>query len=170
MKISFEATRTDFLNYNKYMYRKKRLKRSLAISLVFVIIWTIILNTKEPNILSIVIEFFVFSAFWAVYYLIVYTIHFHRIKKMPDKNGSILGHKTYIIEEDGLKEIAEMSESFTKWVGIKNIDETKDYIYIFVDKIAAFVIPKRCFSNESECQNFTNEIKSKISEQPSITN
>ena len=41
---------------------------------------------------------------------------------MPDEKGEILGEKTYILSEDGLKEISENGESFIKWIGVKSLE------------------------------------------------
>jgi hypothetical protein len=81
---------------------------------------------------------------------------------MPDKNGEILGEKTYILSDDGFKQISEHGESFIKWIGIKSLEENENYLYVFVDKIAAYVIPKRYLSDSPETREFIKVLKEKI--------
>ncbi|MBI9055469.1 MAG: YcxB family protein [Bacteroidales bacterium] len=81
---------------------------------------------------------------------------------MPDKNGEILGEKTYLLLEDGLKQVSESGESFIKWIGIKSLEENENYLFVFVDKIAAYVIPKKFFADTSELNEFISIVNSKI--------
>lgn len=39
------------------------------------------------------------------------------------------------------------------------VEETDDYIYIYISSISAHIIPKRVFKNEDEKQMFIKEIK-----------
>lgn len=81
---------------------------------------------------------------------------------MLDNDGSLLGDRTYYILKDGLKEISENNESLTKWQGIKKVTESEEGIYIFVDKIAAYIVPKRFFDTNEEMNSFINLINSRI--------
>ena len=163
MEIKIEITREDFLEFNKYVLLKNRLKRGFVIATIFILFWVIILNYNKPlDLFSIIIELIIFYLGWGILIFLLYKINFQRIKKLPDQNGAILGNKTYIIQDDGFKEITESSETLTNWNGIKKITETKDYIYVFVDKIAAYIIPKRYLNEEKERNQFIQTLKSKI--------
>ena len=163
MRQTIEITREDFLKFNKHILLKTRFKRSFIIASIFIIFWIIILNINQPlNFKIIIIEIVIFYLAWGVLIYVFYQLSFQRIKRMPDQNGIIIGKKTYIIQDNGFKEITDSSETITKWNGIKTIEETKDYIYVFVDKIAAYIIPKRSFIDETEGELFIKILKSKI--------
>lgn len=162
MELKIDLNRKDFLEFNKYVLFRSRLKRTFIISTIFILLSILILNFNKPlDLILIGIELIIFCIAWSILLFILYQLNFQRIKKLPDTNGSILGQKTYILQDDGLKEITETSETLTKWNGIKKIIETEEYIYVFVDKIAAYVIPKRYFSEEKERIEFIETIKSK---------
>ena len=163
MEIKTYITRDDFLEFNKFVLMKNRLKRGFVIASIFILFWLIILNYNQSfNPMTILIELIIFYLGWGIFIFLVYKVSFQRIKKMPDQNGSILGHKTYILQDDGFKEITESSETLTKWNGIKNITETKNYTYVFVDKISAYIIPKRTVDENNEVERFITTLKSKI--------
>ena len=162
MEIRTQLTRQDYLEFNKYVFFKSRMKRSIVIALIFIIFWIVFLNYNQPfNFIILLIELLVFSMFWAIFILITYWITFARVKKMPDKNGEILGEKTYILTDDGLKQISANSESFFKWNAFKSIEDNKKYIFLFVDKIAAFIIPKRAFQDPKEMTTFIDFVKTR---------
>lgn len=162
-ELRIEFTRTDFWEFNKYVLFKRKFKRHYIIATFFVVLWLIILNLNaQLNITKILLELVIFYAIWTAAIFLMHFISIHRIKNMPDKDGSIIGKKTYIIQEDGLKEITETTESLVKWNGIKRITENKSCIFIFVDKIAAYVIPKRYFNSEIAINEFINLIEKKI--------
>jgi hypothetical protein len=163
MEIKTQITREDFLEFNKFVLLRNRLKKGFAIATIFILFWTIILNYNQPfNPITILIELIVFYIGWGILIFLLYKVNFQRIKKMPDQNGSILGDKTYILQDEGFKEITDSSETLTKWKGIKNIIETKNYTYVFVDKIAAYIIPKRNVDENNEVERFIKALKSKV--------
>jgi len=165
MQIKIEINRKDFLSFQKYVYFRTRLRNSFIIASIFVIIWLFIINFNKPfDLLLLLVEAFIFYVAWAILVFIIYKLNFIKIRKLPDEQGSILGEKTYIILEDRLREITEHGESIIKWRGIKRIAETKDYIYVFVDKIAAYILPKRCFHPEDNKDDFLLTLKTKVSE------
>lgn len=161
MEIKIEFTRNDYLEFNKYYYFKKKFKKSLIIPGFFILLWVVIMNFNESfNPILILTELVIFSLVWAVFMFISYKFSFYRISRIPDEKGEILGEKTYILSEDGLKELTKNGESFIKWIGIKSIEENENYIFIFIDKILAHVIPKRYFSDIQEMQKFLSVLNS----------
>lgn len=155
-----EITREDFLNFNKHCLHKKRSKRRFLIPLVFIIIWILILNLGKPFNLPIILIEFIFSIIiWICIRFIIEKLGFLALKKMSNSNESILGPKTYVLEENGFREISENSEAFIKWNGIKNIEEVKDYYFIYVDNVAGYIIPKRDFLDKNEEDKFIEIMK-----------
>ena len=45
MKISTQITRENFLEFNKFVLLKNRLKRGFIIATIFILFWIIILKT-----------------------------------------------------------------------------------------------------------------------------
>lgn len=162
MKIDIELTRKDYLEFNKRFILKKRFRNSILIAASFIILWLLIRNFDTLNIIKIGVELLIFAAIWIVAIIITHKIQIEKIKKLPSKDGSILGIRTIIIEQDGLREVAPSNESFVKWDGIKKMVDMEDYIYIFVDNIAAYVIPTRYFNNHNEKELFIMKLKEKI--------
>jgi YcxB-like protein len=163
MEIKIDFTRKDFLEFNKYVFLKKRIKKSISIAVFFILLWLIIMNLNKPfSPILILTELVVFSLVWVLFMFLSYKFSFFRISKMPDDKGEILGEKTYILTDDGLKQVSEYGESFVKWIGIKSLEENENYLFIFVDKIAAYVIPKRYFSNMSETKEFIKTLNENI--------
>jgi hypothetical protein len=164
MELKVDITRTDYLEFNKYVFFRSRIKRSYIIATIFVIIWVLLLNKNVSfNFLRILTQSIIMYSAWTVIILILNYLTLKRIKKMPDDNGGTLGEKTYNFLDEGFKEITENNETLTKWDGIKRMAESKNYIYLFVDKIAAYIIPKRYFVTEDEKIKFIDFINSKIS-------
>ena len=162
MEIKSQLTREDYVEFNKYIFLKMKMKRSIFIALIFIIFWIVYLNLNQPfNLLVLLIELLAFSLFWAVLIFAFYRLSFARIKKMPDENGEILSEKAYLLSDDGLKEVSTNNESFTKWSGFKSIEENKKYIFLFVDKIAAYIIPKRVFKDSEEVTQFLEYVKTR---------
>ena len=162
MELIVNINRTDFVEFNKFVFYKWKLKRSILFASFFIVLWVVILNFDKPFDLGLIFkEILIFSFFWALLMFIIYQASFLKIKKMPDDKGSILGNKRYLIQEEGIREISENSESYTNWKGIIKTMESDKYFFIFVDKVAAYVIPKIFFKDKNEENKFIEIIKSK---------
>lgn len=163
MRIEVELNRQDFLEFNKRFFLNKRFKRSYYIAAIFILIWIVIGNFNIPlDISNIFFEFVLFSAIWLILIYGFQKMQIEKVKRMPSKDGSILGKKTFIIEDNGLREITPTNETLVKWDGIEKLIEMEDYIYVFIDKIAAYVIPTRYFDTENEKELFIKKMKENI--------
>ncbi len=159
-----EITREDFLQFHKHVYYGKRLKSFFLIGMGLVTLWVIIINIGEAfDVLYFIAEFMILFVIWSLFFVVLRKIGLSEIKKMPDDKGSTLGYRTYLIEEKGFRSISELGETFTNWKGLKKIQESQDYYYLFIDKMVAYIIPKRSFLNKIEEKDFINTINEKIS-------
>lgn len=70
------------------------------------------------------------------------------------KSG-VLGEHTIEITLDYLRESTPANETSYQWKDIKRIYRSKSYIYIVINKRSLFLIPKRIFASEEECNRFT---------------
>ena len=162
MDIEVTISRTDFLELNKFVHFRNRLKRSFGIATFFIIVWLFILNKNGPfNILSILVQLIVFYAAWGLLIFLLRQLTIWKIKKYPDENGALLGKKTYQLSDEGIREITDNSETLTKWKGIQRIEETNEYVFVFVDRIAAYIFPKREFKSKEELGQFLETLKEK---------
>ena len=71
-----------------------------------------------------------------------------------DSKPGILGEHTIEISPEGLFEMTSVNESKHYWCGIRNVYSTDSYIFVFINKSVAHIIPKRAFKSNEESQNF----------------
>lgn len=166
-----EITREDFLQFNKYMQSRINSRKPILFALSFLFLLVIIMNIGEPfDLFAIATEMLILIVIWTFVFVLFKQISLSRIKKMPKDKGAILGNREYLIEDKGFREISDSSETLTNWEGFKEIQESTDHYYLFVDKIAAYIIPKRSFSNIREEEEFIGAINENISEYTTDTN
>lgn len=49
------------------------------------------------------------------------------------------------------------NEDYIKWSGVRSVEQDKEYIFVFVDSIMAYIIPKRSFASEKESLEFYHQ-------------
>lgn len=163
MEIKIEITRDDYADFNKYYFLHKALKRRIYLPILMVLVLPFfILSRDQLNIGSYLFYVVIAGIAFAVTYAIGITLSINRTKKLPLDNGTILGSKKYTITDEGLKEETAHSNGIQKWTGIKSIETNKNSVFIFTDKISAFVVPKRFFKDTVEQEHFIRLIKEKI--------
>jgi hypothetical protein len=81
------------------------------------------------------------------------------IKSTPDPNGSFLSPTDIELAPDGIRWRSKRGEGRTAWNAVNRIVETKSHIYLFIDRAAAHVVPKRCFSSEAAALEFADDAR-----------
>jgi hypothetical protein len=74
---------------------------------------------------------------------------------MFDSKGAYLRPFEISVTEDDLWVRDAFNECRYAWRSFMRLEETHDYIYLFIDKMSAVIIPDRCFATESERFQFT---------------
>ena len=77
-------------------------------------------------------------------------------KKTAANTPGILGEHIITITEEGLREKTAINDSFHDWLGVIDILENQNYIFIFTEEIRAYIIPKKAFADPETAKNFFN--------------
>ncbi|MHC4221134.1 MAG: YcxB family protein [Planctomycetota bacterium] len=164
MEIEVEITRKDFQEFNRYALKKnKGLKIFYLLLLMFLSLNLLLPGVKKSLDISYIVA--VIISVFIIYFVLLFI--FKQITALiarytPSKRGCILGLHKFRISKEGLWESTEHTESLCKWKGIKSIDTTEKYIFVFVDSNMGHVIPKRYFKSELESENFIYTLRNKL--------
>lgn len=82
-----------------------------------------------------------------------------KVIKIPGDNPGILGTHLIALSEEGISEKTDVNSNFYNWEGIYSIEESNDYIFIFINKLQCHIIPKREFNTNEEVNQFFNKAK-----------
>jgi hypothetical protein len=153
VNVSYEITKEDILNFNKYaMLNVPTFRRTFITNLVMlplIILATgIILKFNIVNLILGVIGTTV------VYYFLVMFLVKRKVMKMNAQKSGLLGSHTMEINPDGIKVKNANNEGFTSWKKIQNVVSAKNYIYFFITDQFAYIVPKRAFGEEANAQEF----------------
>jgi hypothetical protein len=91
---------------------------------------------------------------WIIYFRLVRYTNKYRYKSILDPNGSFLTPTDIELAPDGVHWSSKRGEGRTNWSAVHKIEETKQHIYIFVDRAAAHVLPKRNFATPEAATAF----------------
>ena len=168
MDIEFELLEKDYINFNiDHAKKSSSLKKSILSQrilgpIVFMLIPFILrLYTSIPLSYWLTI-FAIASVLWVMFYPKYFNWEMgRRVKKMLNEgnNENILIRRTISISKEGLLEKSAIGESKVKWSQVDKVEETEEYIYIYISSISAHIIPKRVFRDENEKRLFIKEIE-----------
>lgn len=74
--------------------------------------------------------------------------------RLPASKPGILGEHIMEINSNGLKERTQYNEGTVKWAGVIKILSNKSYIFIYIDNMVGYIVPKRAFTTEKEEEKF----------------
>jgi len=106
------------------------------------------------------VEFLIAVAVGIFAYLISWRLFIAFGYRTPlDRNGTFLSPTDIELAPDGIRWKSERGEGRTAWNAVNRIVETKSHIYLFIDRAAAHVVPKRCFSSEAAALEFAEDAR-----------
>ena len=161
MKLTTDISRQDFFEFNKFVFIKNRLKRTVMIGAISIGVLFFVLNDMNDTAFSWIAFLIYYILMGGIYYLAIY-LALLRTKKSPKADGTILGKKELEFTDDKIMYHTEDSEGSYKWTIIKELDESPKTIYLFFDTNMGIIIPKRIFKNEGEMAEFKELVSRKI--------
>ena len=172
MKLQFLLTEKDYIEFNIYhmnhspTYKKAIFFQRYILSLVYLILPFFFAQTSTIPLGFWLIPFIIVWLLWVLFYKRYAqkrSLRYIRNMIKEGRVGNSFGKITIELNDKGIVETTDNGESTTKWNGIDKLGESKDYFFLYMDSLKAYIVPKRCFVNDEEKDAFINEVKSKLS-------
>jgi hypothetical protein len=155
MELIINQSREDIWQFHKFVNSRTTFKKMNLV--LNVLTYPLILLFLQAVINTPLSQTIFLTLFFTVLWIPMYFWSWKsRIKRAPYAKGSQLGVRTIGITPDRIYEKTAYSEEFHLWRGILDIAQNQDYIFLFTDAYAAYLIPKRSFNTASEAQSFFN--------------
>ena len=72
----------------------------------------------------------------------------------PAERGSLLGPRQTSLDEDGVREESPNHKHQSHWRGILSVEETGEHVFLMIDSIAGYIVPKRAFPDSERLRDF----------------
>ena len=82
------------------------------------------------------------------------------VMRLPSDKSDTLGDRRIHITPEGIQSRTALGESFHQWDGVLRIEETDQFVYLFTDNMAAYLVPKRAFKSDEEVDRFVKTCRS----------
>lgn len=171
MELIFELTEEDYINYNlDHSKKSPSMKKSILIQrimgpVIFVIAPFVIIQFSEIPLWYWLMIFGLSSIAWFVYYpkYTMWEIK-RRVKKMLEEgnNENLFNQRKLLLTDEGITETSSIGASNISWDKIESLEETEDYLYIYISSVSAHIVPKRIFENLDEQEEFVGKIAKEI--------
>ena len=159
MKIEIEITRDDYVSFNFYHFRKRKLLKTIISALIGLLIVQFAININKSTV-SVETILMITFLYVGIFSLLMY-MNLVKTKEIPKDSGTFLGWKRYDFTDDYIFFQHKDSDGRFQWTVIKSVEEDKKAIYLYVDTIMAIVIPKRYFGDKMEAKTFIQYIQDK---------
>jgi hypothetical protein len=152
IEISYNLTPKDLFKFNLYT-----LPRMFYLQFIAVICWlglayATFSSVSAPLVIKIVIALFV-PILWLILLLgILFLGLFISIKAKGNKTK--FTERKLILTDKFFIEETIYKRDQCNWISVQAINQNKEYIFIFDSSESAYIIPKRCFSNRGEENEF----------------
>lgn len=168
MKIIYENTEDDLLEFTKYHYaNSETLKNQKRI---YTIVFPLILMTMAIILFYLKgeIKYLIYIGIFCI--SLIYFTHkqfstgiLKTAKKMYGEGNlkGFLCKHTLETSEKSITEITEVNETISHWDGILKIEDSENFAFIYIQANAAHIIPKHRIE-EGDFDTFISECKSHL--------
>jgi hypothetical protein len=77
-----------------------------------------------------------------------------RVDLSPEEGGYVLGPRVYTLDENGVRARSAATELWVGREAIRALEETPDHIFVYLDRGAALIVPRRAFATPQQAALF----------------
>jgi hypothetical protein len=157
MKVKVNINRKDFWKANKYAMLNLPVLRVVFILLLLVIpVYAFITFNSQRDTSGLSLGgVLILSLLWGLFFFfVIYVFGKMFIMLYPINKPGVFGEHIIEINEDGVRETTSVNETTLTWDGVYVVKQNKAYIFIFINNMAAHIIPKRSFDSIAEAEKF----------------
>ncbi len=149
MKLQFDVTIDDLIEFHRHFFstsKSVRRQRRIVIGTVTAISATTIVLTARSLPLNLrLAAAALFAVFFPLMLRLIHTKSLDRsVRSLLAESGTegVVGRHTLVADESGLTEETSVNETRHAWSAVQRIDETDDYVFIFISSLQAHTIPR----------------------------
>jgi len=160
MTIQTNLTGDDWRAFLRFTQRRlmggaaAKLRLCLAL-LGFAVVFGLLVNVSKSKIDA---GSMIVGALVTVLWLAI-IIRLQARRMRPATDGIMIGPHSITLDDDGVRDRARLRESLVRWEAVRAVQVTAAHVFIVVDNHAAFIIPRRSFSSDTEREQFVSEIQ-----------
>ena len=84
------------------------------------------------------------------------------------KANSYLGNYVLTVTDEGITAKTDTNVMQTKWEGIERVAENRDYLFVYVGALAAYIIPVHAFADSNQKEEFKNTMNTMIAKRKQV--
>jgi hypothetical protein len=169
MTAEYEITKEDFIAYNLYHHRHSPTARRQYLwawllpaflwLIVCVAIWYFADRNRGTPLRTFLHLLPLFSAV-PLHLLYFPWAYKRKLRKTVDgmasegRNEGLFSRHRVTISPEGVTDSSEHIQTSSAWRAIEQIASTEDHAYIYINAMAALIVPRRGFSSPSEFDEF----------------
>jgi len=166
MQVEYQLTLEDLVAFNwHYSSTSATARRRYWSNLAWAILAALVVVVLWPGwggrarVLYLVPFSLVFLLIYPACYRRLVTLNSRKLYS-EGQNKGVIGNHIIVIDAEGIREISAVGESRTSWEGVERIDQSDEYVFLYIGSVMAHVIPKRAFVGDHEATRFYEQAQS----------
>lgn len=174
MKLSFELTEQDYIDFNLHYFdtsptmRRSHNKSRLAGTLLFFVLPPVLRNMTDIPFWYWMTTLGIAGILWFFYFpKMMKRLYTKQIRKLlKEQKNYFIGKKTLELTSDGILTKGEDGESTVLYSSISKLQQHNGAIYLYNSAVSAIIIPADAFLSEKERNDFLNNITPHLNLEP----
>lgn len=167
MRIEVDLTMEDFRAFTALIQRGGRRHGNKATRIRLALVWfgAVMLVAALHVVFGVDLQIDLFSAGVTAVFLIallIVIVRPARDRAMPVEGGTVLGHHTYELSDDGIRTFSKYTESLVRWGGVRGLQETPTHLFVMIDRNAALMVPKRHIATQEDLESLKQLVRNRV--------
>lgn len=167
IEVEFQQTADDIIAFNLVVPRAPKPQPTgnvfQALKMTFIVFlllaaWHFVVPNESGKCAVFFLAGFVACSFFLLFMCVVGRRRqvSATVKNMlaTGENILLLSWRKVLVNNDFIEEKSEFSKYEVSWSGVERVEKVKDYVFIYISSMSAFLIPKRAFADEAAFERF----------------
>ncbi len=162
LHLKYQLSPQEYFEFNYYTIwsaphrRKYRISYYFKILLLYLAVAVLYISMKKSH--NRWVDMIVFSVVAIAYFTLIPILIKRSVRKRTEhllsqpENSHIIGDCEVILQDSGILDKDDKSETFYKWEAIVKRAETVNCHFLYTNSHHAIVIPKRCLADKNDQQ------------------
>jgi hypothetical protein len=163
MKIAYRNTVRDQLAFAAYHFPRSPMMLFMTIGFLLLTSYlSVIPGIPKDKSLAFQISYLLFCEVVLVFFIVVFCTVIVLAGIISRKNKPLVAERTVSFGEDSFISESSYARSEYRWPMVQKLGRTRNHAFLYFNKNAAMIVPRRAFENASQWDEFYEFCKSKM--------
>lgn len=155
MQFEINLTGADYIAFQKFTHKKMLNWRQTSLQFLRILLLIVLMFISQYPVPAALIIAFLIAGISPIQRYVIEQVYTKGV-------GHIFSKRNWEVTETHIRSVRDNYEEIIEWNYLSSMAITSDCIYLMVNPLAGYIIPKRSFVSPETCGEFMELVQQKI--------